>query len=304
MKLGIKVGPQKDSFDDLVRTNAPYCEVWFNVNEASTYEELFDFIKKRHIDCGLHFWGQLDGNVAPNFAYPDAQLIRDSLDLMQKAIDIAAQNKFSYVNIHPGMAAKINVDFTKNQYTLLTKPVDPHISENLFLEHANGLHKYATNRGVVLTIETVPIRVTRGWDDHTARKENNIMNAYELPITTIEKAAKNGLWIANDLGHTAASIASDHRTDIANFVFETTKTLAPQTRLIHVGFVVPPYNGTDFHDHLDNPFLETDDAIPNKHELKQLLKIFARRDDVWAIVEPVNDHQKNYFLLQKLLKAS
>ncbi|MBI2404789.1 hypothetical protein HYV22_01260 [Candidatus Gottesmanbacteria bacterium] len=302
MKLGIKVGPQPQSFHDLEQTRAPYCEVWFNINEASQYDDLFAFITKRDIDVGLHFWGQLANGTAPNFAYPDTQLIRGSLVLIQKTIDIAAQNKFSYVNIHPGMATKSKIDFTKHQLQPMTPPVDFALSEQLFLEHAQTLHQYATNRGIVLTIETVPQRNTPDWYDHNARKENRTINAYELPVAMLTKAAGQGLWIANDLCHTAANVISDNRTDVANVVFETTKTLAPQTRLIHVGFLIPPYNGTDFHDHLDNPLLNTDQAIPNKKELKQLLKLFANRDDVWAIVEPVADHPKNFFLLQQLIK--
>lgn len=304
MKLGIKVGPQPNSFHDLEQTRAPYCEVWFNINEAPKYNELFSFLKKRSIDVGLHFWGSLPDGTWTNFAYPDQKLIEASLRLMHQTIDIASQNRFKYVNIHPGARIKMKIDFVRQEFQPLGKPVDMAVSEPLFFEYAQKLHEYARNRGIVFTVETVPPRGTRGWYDENARKNNDIVCTYELPVTTLVVAARQGLWIANDLCHTAANNISDNRTDVANFVFETTKTLALQTRLIHVGFVVPPYNGTDFHDHLDNPLLDTDQAIPNKNELKQLLNLFGDRNDVWAIVEPVNDHPKNYLLLQKLLKEA
>ncbi len=299
MKLGIKVGPREQSFHDLELTNAPYCEIWFNINEVSKYEPLFAFLAKRHIDVGLHFWGCLPDGTWTNFAYPDQALIDASLDLMRKTIDIAAQHKFQYVNIHPGTRTKTKIDFVREQFQLLTNPVDESISEQLFLEHAHKLHEYARQRGVVFTIETVPQREARGWYDPKARK--NPMTIFELPVETLIKASQQGLWIANDFCHTAANKISDDRTEVWNFVKDTTKILAPQTRLIHVGFIVPPYNGTDFHDHLDNPLLDTDQAVPNKKELVELLKLFTDRDDVWLITEPLADHPKNFALLQKIL---
>jgi hypothetical protein len=42
-----------------------------------------------------------------------------------------------------------------------------------------------------------------------------------------------------------------------------TKKIFHQTKVLHLGYVIPPYNGTDFHDHLDNLLFETDQAVPN-----------------------------------------
>jgi hypothetical protein len=71
-----------------------------------------------------------------------------------------------------------------------------------------------------------------------------------------------------------------------------------------LGYVIPPYNGVDFHDSLDNPLLDTDDAIPNKKEMVKLLKIFENREDVWILVEPKEDHVKNYLLAGKILATT
>ncbi len=300
MKLGIKVGPQTDSIHDLELTNAPYCEVWFNINEENKYELLFEVLKKQKIDVGLHFWGCLPDGTYTNFAYPDTELINASLSLMRKTIDIAAQNHFQYVNIHPGARTKAKIDFINNSFEAMTDPANAAVSEQLFLEHAKSLHEYAAKQGVVLTVETVPLRVVHGWHDPEARKTP--LTIHELPISVLVKAAQQGLWIANDLCHTAGNKISTDRTEVAKFVFDATKQLFGQTRLIHVGFLIPPYNGTDVHDELDNPLLDTNQAVPNKKELQELLKLFASRDDVWAIVEPSANHAKNFFLLQELIQ--
>ena len=52
---------------------------------------------------------------------------------------------------------------------------------------------------------------------------------------------------------------------------------------------------------LDNPIIETSAAIPNKNEMIELLKLFKNRQDVWILVEPKDDHIKNFRLAQKLL---
>lgn len=80
--------------------------------------------------------------------------------------------------------------------------------------------------------------------------------------------------------------------------------MAHATRLIHLGFLMPPYNGTDNHDTLENPALDTDQALPNKQQMLQLLKCFKNRDDVWILTEPNGRHAQNYFLAQKILAES
>ena len=75
MILGIKVGPQRQSFLDLEQTNAPFAEVWFDINRASEYESLFGEMKRRQMQVGLHFWGVLENNIMVNFGYPDKTII-------------------------------------------------------------------------------------------------------------------------------------------------------------------------------------------------------------------------------------
>src|SRR3989344_5773564 len=105
MILGIKVGPNKNSFLDLELTGAPFAEVWFNINRADEYTELFAELKRRKMQVGLHFWGILDGGISASFGYPDQFVLDNSAALVKETIDIAARNTFQYVNIHPGSRA-------------------------------------------------------------------------------------------------------------------------------------------------------------------------------------------------------
>lgn len=106
----------------------------------------------------------------------------------------------------------------------------------------------------------------------------------------------------NGIYATIATIISDNANDIWQHLLKTTKQLLPQTKLLHLGFIIPPYNGTDLHDMLDAPIFETDKAIPNKQQMIELLKLFMiNNQDVWALVEPKENHVKNYFLAKKLL---
>lgn len=303
IKLGIKVGPQQDSFSDLDATKAPFCEVWYNATKPDDYTELFDGLKKRAIETGLHYWGALSDGTWTNFAYPDAELITTTLDLMKHTIDTAARHNCVYVNIHPGTAAKVHIDFEAQAFKLLSEPVPMHEAQALFLEHAHALHDYATKRGIILTIETVPLMDMNGWYDGPSGRDNP-MNIHELPVSTHMEAASQGLWIANDFCHSAANTITDRADAVWTDLHALTKTLAAQTRLIHLGFIVPPYNGCDFHDHLDNPLLDTNQAIPNKQQMIELLKLFKHRTDMWMLVEPVADHVKNYHLAQKILETS
>ena len=149
------------------------------------------------------------------------------------------------------------------------------------------------------TVETVPQREMNNWYDPASR--NHPFNTYELPAPVLLDAASRGIWIANDFCHTAAHIISDAPEPVWAYVKDITTQLAPSTRLIHAGFVVPPYNGTDFHSTFTHPLFETSAAVPNTLQTIELLKLFDNRDDVYLLAEPARDHVENYFFLQKLL---
>lgn len=300
MTLGIKVGPDKKSFLDLEQTNAPFAEVWFNISHADEYMGLFDALKRRKMQVGLHFWGILNDGICAGFGYPDKHILDQSAKLVKKTIDIAARNAFQYVNIHPGNRAIVKLDLDRMDYPYVSDPIPLPQAQAVFLEHIAKLDQYAKDHSVVLTVETVSRLVPKtDWYNPASRRKP--LCIYQLPVASIQAAADYGITIANDFVHTATDPVSGNRQDIWKFLYGATKKLAPVTRLIHLGFLVPPYNGTDFHDHLDNPLFLTFQAIPNKHQMIELLKLFKNRDDVWILVEPNGRHAENYFLAQKIL---
>jgi sugar phosphate isomerase/epimerase len=299
MKLGIKVNADDEASARLSGANPALAEVWFNVNEKERYDALFDKLAQRGCDVGLHFWGICSGHIAPNIAHPDRRNLKESLDLMRQTIDIAAAHTFSYVNIHPGAAALSKVNYDTQRFDLASDPIDMDRAIAICVKNAVALHDYAAGKHVVLTVETVPSRITDGWYQPDARA--NAKNIYELPMEAIIAIARAGVAIANDFSHTAATVISDDPGAVWTFVQGATKLLAPQTRLLHIGYVIPPYNGSDVHDTLDNPIFHSAQAIPNKQQMIELLQLFAGRDDVWALAEPRKDHVKNYLLAKKLL---
>jgi hypothetical protein len=302
MKLGIKAGLQHTSIQDLELTNPDMCEVWFDINRLEQYDNLFSKLSSMKIDVGLHFWGVLPDNTWANIAFPDKTLNDASYALMEHTIDVCASHGFSYVNIHPGSRARISLNIKTQTFAIMAPPVPEAIATDNFITHAMKLSEQAKHNGVLLTVETVPIHVKN--DYWYGKAQIDVLDVFELGLTAIHKAARAGISIANDFGHTAASFIGADRTNIWQNLRTTTSDLAAQTRLLHLGFVIPPYNGTDFHGDLDHPAVQSTDAIPNASEFCTLLKLFINRPDVWALVEPASDHVKNYFLAQKLLEIA
>ncbi len=302
MKLGIKVNADKRSFSRLSEANADLAEVWFNANTPDAYTELFAELKRRKCDVGLHFWGTINGHILPNLSYPDDIVITETLALMKRTIDIASHNNFQYVNIHPGSSALLAVDFANERYDILKDPKDQDDAIERFLTHASELNIYAQSKGIVFTVETVPLMITDGWYNQNARLTPK--KSYELPIPAIIRSASAGISVANDFSHTAASIIANDESSVWRFVYGMTELLAPMTRLIHIGFIMPPYNGTDNHDQLDNPILDTSAAVPNNQQLIELLKLFSNRPDIWILAEPSQHHAKNYTIVKELLKTA
>ena len=302
MKLGIKVNADAESFDRLAMTSPQLAEVWFNANDPDRYAGLFKELQRRKCDVGLHFWGQLDHGVLPNIAFPDEEIISQSTTLMKRTIDIAHEHAFQYVNIHPGSAAVIQVDYEAQRYDIIRDPVDMDHAIGIFLSNASTLHEYAASKQVVFTVETVPPKITNGW--YTASTRLSPKPSYELPVRAIIAAAKAGMHVANDFTHTAANIISEDASAVFTYLRGITEKLAPMTRLVHAGFIVPPYNGTDNHDHFSNPLFAGDLAVPNHNQTIELLQLFSSRDDLWILAEPKDDHAGNYKSLKTMIEIA
>jgi len=298
MKLGIKVALNNHSKDDIIRTNAEFTEVWYNANTPDDYTDLFSYLKVYAPQSGLHFWGALANGSLATIAYPDKAVTDESLNLIQKTIDITAANNFSYVNIHPGTRSLVHLNFKTVSFTVLEPPKPIAVCEPIFLEHAQLLTEYAGQRGIQITIESVPPRTANQWP--TAGR-NDVLDLGELPLITLLKAIDTGTNFANDFCHTAANFILDKPENTYKMLYDVTNRYSPKTKLIHIGFLAPPFNGTDFHDQLDNPLLTTTQTIPNTNQLIDLFKLFKNRDDVYSLVEPMNDHVKNFFLAKNLL---
>lgn len=299
MKLGIKVAPNNHSMQDLEQTHAAFTEVWFNIQEKDRYNDLFAVLRKNAPQSGLHFWGALQDGSMTTIAYPDTRVIHASMQLMRDTIDIAAEHGFSYVNIHPGTRTLHTMDFTTQQFTVQTPIVPVETAEPIFLENASTLTAYAKNRGVVLTVETVPCRSANNW--LTTNGRTDPVDLGELPIGSLIRAQAHGIAIANDFGHTAAFTPDATPDQTWDHLNRYTALLASATRLIHIGFIIPPFNGTDCHDMLNNPLFETSQAIPNHEQIISLFQLFKNRPDIFALVEPRQDHADNYGWAKKLL---
>lgn len=302
MKLGIKVNADAESLERLSGADPALAEVWFNACDPDRYRHLFDELKRRHIDVGLHFWGIAGDSILPNLAYPDNAVRNDSAALMKKTIDIAAKNGFQYVNIHPGASALIHVDYTKERYDIISDPIDTDRSIGLFLESASELSAYANRKNVVFTVETVPPCITDGW--YQADTRLTAKRSYELPARAIIAAGQAGISVANDFCHTAANCISDDNSAVWTYLLGTTEMLVPFTKLIHLGFVVPPYNGSDNHDMFTNPVFKTPAAVPDFDQTIQLLKLFRNRSDIWILAEPKEDHVTNYMFVKNMLNQA
>lgn len=301
MIYGIKVGPRKQSIQDLDNSHAPFCEVWFNIREKHSYNELFAELDKRNIQVGLHFWGRLDNHILANIAYPDKTVNALSLQYMKDTIDIAAAHHYAYVNIHPSHYALITIDFDTQIFEIVSPSADTNQCETLFFEHLTILNAYAKERNVLLTLETVPSRDNNGWKGTAPRLTP--LNLHIPDNNLIVKAATEGFTIANDFGHTACTVRSNNRSDVKKNLINITTILASQTRLIHLGYIVPPYNGTDYHGHLDSEMFLSQDALPNQSEMVELLELFKHRQDVYVLAEPDGRHVENHHYIKQLLES-
>jgi hypothetical protein len=299
IKLGIKISDEPTSFKHIQQINPSMCEVWFNASKSDNYINMFDFLKGKNIDIGLHFWGYLQDGTLANIAYPKSSDLKNTLNLMKLTINIAQKHGFQYVNIHPGSSARVSIDTKFEEFTVIEKPISIKKSLEVFMENVIVLHEYAKKREVLLTVETVPIRVTNGYKNPDPRIKTK--NIYELPIDALYLAKDLGISVANDFGHTASQCITSSNNLVRQYLKGTTKKLLPATKLIHAGFIIPPYNGTDFHDSFENPLFETSDAIPNKQLFIELIKLFHNQKNVWMLAEPHGKHVENYVYVKNLL---
>ncbi len=300
MVPGIKIGPQ--SWKGILSEFRPHCcEVWFRVDWIAQYQEMFAFLKKESLPTGLHFWGILPGGIMPNFAFPEKEVRKKSLQLVKNTIDIASSYGFYYVNIHPGSYFLEELDLDRSQMRIIDGRITTsEEGRTVLIDNIQELHDYSSKQKVHLFTETIPSREPDHWRD-MIKGRSKTHNPHNVPVSMLEHLAKLGLFITNDFCHTAADVISDNRDHLFQELFSKTKRLAPQTKLVHLNTMPEPFNGTDGHLGIRNEDFEND-VFPTRDQLKQLLRLFKDRDDVWAIPEPFDHHIDNSKALEALLE--
>jgi hypothetical protein len=303
MKLGIKTGLKGNSKADLEAARPDFCEIWFDSRKPEAYTDLFQVIKNVGCEVGLHFWGALSDNTLANLSYPDGEVLKASKVLVKTTIDVAAKNHCWYVNVHPGGALLSIVNFEKEEFKSYGIRKEFADCALVLGQSLMELGQYALERGVQLLVESVPkLAIGTPWHGPSGRFKP--VDLAELPIEYLKPFVKAGnVSFTNDFGHTAANLDTPDRGKIAAFLFDTTQELAPYTKLIHTGYVIPPYNGTDYHGCLYYDEFKTLDAIPNYDEMQKLLRLFENRTDIGALVEPATDHPKNFAFLKQLIQS-
>ncbi|MCH7951922.1 TIM barrel protein [Patescibacteria group bacterium] len=297
---GIKVGPR--TWKTILKDYHPQvCEVWFRIDWVDRYKAMFAFLRREKIPTGLHFWGILPGGIAPNFAFSDREIRDPSVELAKRTIDVASAHEFRYVNIHPGSYRLTRIDFDRE----CMRPVSGRETTSqegnaVLFENTSLLHEYAQKRGVLFLVETIPAKEPMHWRD-LVKGRLRTQDMRNVPVSVVEDLAAKGFFVCNDFMHTAMDVISDDRTYLFDQLFNTSKRLTRQTRLIHVNTMPPPFNGTDGHlGILKKDFAE--DVFPSREQLKSLLSLFVDRDDVWAIPEPFSNHAENTKALEVMLE--
>ncbi|MDA1169131.1 MAG: TIM barrel protein [bacterium] len=300
MILGFKTGPKNFAEGQKIVTDlgASMCEVWFNVNKHEEYTEMLSWLIKHNVYIGLHYWGVVDGNIKPNLATQNEHIRNETMNQIRHTIDIAADIRAVYVNIHPGAQAIETINLTNWEQSLTSNPITPLVdSTQLLLTASKELDEYARTKNILLTIESLPGR-------ETSMGRGNIYNAKNTSLATLELLAQKGIRIANDITHSASQFLVDEQDVVVAWkqLMDFSTRIASQTRLLHINTITPPYNGTDSHDGItDADFAH--ETFPIKQGLQEFLTLFKDRDDVYVVNEPKTDHMGNYQALLKLAEG-
>lgn len=319
-KIGLRDWKEKlEQCKALTGSYPAYVEIYFRVDKIPEYDAMFSFLEKNNIKSGLHFWGVLksspptgEAGIEPNLLSSHKWIQNQSVMLMQSAIKVAASHKCVYLNVHPGALKERTLDLDESAYQMAKLPETTYEEgrKNL-LSNAARLSKIAEKYGVLLTFETLPMNCPKNWlAPHNAK---NLLIAKQCPVEFYGDLIDNGYFVANDFGHTVASIDTntdryrnlslqENREIVLKHLFDWTKKLAPRTRLIHCNLTLPPFDGVDEHlGLLPEDFAK--DSLPKKQELIGLLKIFKGREDIYVLNEPESCHVENYIELVELLKS-
>lgn len=301
LKPGIKLGPDPVAIRSLIDSRAQYAEVWYRVDQESSYQPLFHELETRGVQAGLHFWGKLEHDLLPNLAYPDPKIWQPSLDLMKQCVDVAEKHHFYYVNVHLGNASleEINLDQHWMKHLDGTE-IEPKKAEETFEKNITTLDAYTQSAGIQLIVEGIPPLDPKDWVNLTEARLTP-HKTYALSNVFLEQMArKHAIAVNNDISHTAAELQTSDRAELWSYLLARSTALAPFTKLVHCNTLIEPFNGTDSHDGiLDADFAHN--VFPTKSQLSELLKLLVGPNDVWIVCEPRDQHTENYRALVELL---
>lgn len=300
MIIGFKTGPR--NFEEGQRIveedHAQLCEMWFDVTRANIYDDMIGWLQEQNVVVGLHHWGLVDGQYKTNLATNNSQVRKETIQQIKTTIDIGARINCAYVNAHPGARYLERNNFVKEAQELVPHTETPtEESDRLFLEATQELHEYAEQKGVLLTIETLPAA-----EAPTPRDRENKYEPGNVPLPIMQKMCEQGGYIANDITHTAGQLALDSadKKSMWTSLLSFTNAIKNQTRLLHINTVTPPYNGTDSHDGVtDEDFSR--ESFPSREQIKELLSVF-KDTNVFVVPEPqTGTMQANYRTLKTIV---
>lgn len=302
MQVGFKTGPKTwDEGKRIVEEDgARLCELWFRIDRAAEYDDTLAWLEKHGVRVGLHHWGMVQEKYKTNLATNNDEIRQTTIQQIKDTIDVAADIGGVYVNAHPG-AAHLEI---KNMTTGEAEPVGEGVTDSeesgaLFLQAAEELQIYAKEKGVLLTLETLP-----GREAFRERDRTRLYDPQNVPLAVMGKLGVQGNFLANDITHTLAALAAwgKDEAQLEALLLQFTRQAAPFTRLLHVNTLQLPHDGADSHDGVTEADFARN-VMPKKELLLQLLSVFAERDDVFLIPEPHSNMQNNYRALQELVKS-
>ena len=302
MIVGFKTGPKTWAEGKAIAEEGQVgmCEVWFNIHDANAYSEIFDLLKQKNISIGLHHWGTAEGKFKTNLSTDQRDIREETIHQIRETIDIGASIDCVYVNAHPGAQYVEEIDLaTFEQHLVPSLHTEAARAQNLLQSAAQELHEYAVAKGVLLTIETLPGReVASGKTRHLP------YHPYNTSLSDIEALAAFGIAIANDITHALSSLVAAYPDQAQQWeqFMKFSKAVAPQTRLLHINTIRPPFNGTDSHDGITPEDFKAG-VFPSREQIKQFLSLFVNRDDVFAVPEPrMGTMQANTQELRKIIQ--
>lgn len=285
MNIGFKTGPKNwESEGRALAAEAAVCEVWFDVRRDKEYREMLAELAHQEVRVGLHHWGLVDGKYKTNLATNVRNVREATIEQIKRTIDRGADIDCGYVNAHPGARWLEEQQFSPWRQKLVPgSETEAKEARELFLMAVEELQTYAADRGVLLTMETLPAREVKfGHGQRDA-----VYDPGNMSLEVLEEMVQSGGWLANDITHTIGQLAvqENDRAFMRQELLAFSRRVAEGTRVLHVNTVSPPFNGTDSHDGITPEDFDRG-VFPDSSEVRDWLAVFSGRGDVFVIPEP------------------